>query len=219
MPSCHFRCICSFLSACPIYLVYFYLWPEQHGLICAGKFNSWATFVIHLTSKGMLVRCCAQSNKPHFSAGLFWHTHDGPAMASGSEVAHSVLTRGFLIYVLVHVEGRTLETSCLKRALGYNSMILIVQEFRVQVSIWRLLVKIIVEFFCSLKGELVYILDLYPKSNARNPAFHVSVSLDFSPTVIHSKNLCAVMLPLSNCFNFCASDAPRFLSRSHSGDK
>lgn len=41
-------------------------------------------------------------------------------MASGSEVAHSVLTGGFLIYVFVCVEVRTLETSCLKRALQHN---------------------------------------------------------------------------------------------------
>lgn len=65
----------------------------------------------------------------------------------------------------------------------------------------------------------MYRLDLYLKSGARDPAFHVSLSLDFSPALIHSENLCAVMLPLSSCFNFCASDAPRFLSRSRSGDK
>lgn len=79
--------------------------------------------------------------------------------------------------------------------------------------------KIIIQFCCSLKGEHMYILDLYPKSSARNPASHVSVSLDFFPALIHNKNLCAVMLSLSNCFNFCASDAPRFLSHSHSGDR
>lgn len=79
--------------------------------------------------------------------------------------------------------------------------------------------KIIIEFCCSLKGEHTYRLGLYPNASARDPAFHVSVSLDFSPALIHSKNLHAVMLSLSSCFNFCASDAPRFLSRSHSDDK
>jgi len=44
----------------------------------------------------------------------------------------------------------------------------------------------------------MYTLDLYLKSSARGPAFHVSVSLDFSPALIHCKKLCAVMLPLSN---------------------
>lgn len=44
--------------------------------------------------------------KPHFSAGLF-NTRDGPAKASGSEMAHSLLTSGFLMRVLEDVEGGT----------------------------------------------------------------------------------------------------------------
>lgn len=50
-----------------------FLWAEQHGLICAGWFNNQNTFGVWLASKGILVWCCAQSNKSHFSAGLF-HT-------------------------------------------------------------------------------------------------------------------------------------------------
>jgi len=52
-------------------------------------------------------------------------------MASGSEMAHSVVTGGFLIHDFMHVESRTVETSCLKRALGHNSVIFIGQEFNV----------------------------------------------------------------------------------------
>lgn len=127
----------------------------------------------------MLGRCCAQSNKPHFSAGLF-NTRDSPAKASGSEMAHSLLTSGFLMRVLEDVEGGTLETSCLNTVLGYNSMIVLIgQEFGVEVNIWRLFVKTVIEFCSSLKGEHMCRLGLYPWTNARDPAVWVSLSLSF----------------------------------------
>lgn len=53
-------------------------------------------------------------------------------MASDSGVVHSVLSGGFLMYFTVHVEGRTLENSCLERVLQYNAMIFLIgQEFGV----------------------------------------------------------------------------------------
>lgn len=53
-------------------------------------------------------------------------------MASGSEVAHLVLSGGFLSYVLLYVEDRNLETSCLKYILGYNLIVFLIgQEFGV----------------------------------------------------------------------------------------
>lgn len=79
--------------------------------------------------------------------------------------------------------------------------------------------EIMIELCCSLECEHVYRSDLSPKASRREPAFHVSVSLDFSPSLIHKKNLCAVLICHSSCFNPCASAAPGFLSRSRSSDK
>lgn len=133
------------------------------------------------------MRCCALSNKPHFSVGLF-----------RMPLALRWLTQCSPEDFLYMFSCKTIETSCLKRTLSYNSMILIGQEFKVHVSVWRLFMKVTTEFCCSLRGEHIYRLDLYPKSSARDPAFHVSVSLGFTAVLIHSKSLCMVMLSLSN---------------------
>lgn len=54
--------------------------------------------------------------------------------------------------------------------------------------------KTVIEFCSSLKGEHMCRLGLYPWTNARDPAVWVSLSLHFSPALIHSKNLCVVTL-------------------------